>query len=107
MEPRITRAARLVIQSSMLKVQSIEPRFARAVRHILESSKLRVQSLGARVEALDPELQLRRGYSLTYTDDGRLVRSVADVHEGDTIKTRIADGDLLSVLKSADLFGKQ
>jgi exodeoxyribonuclease VII large subunit len=106
-EPRITRAARLVIQSSMLKVQSIEPRFARAVRHILESSKLRAQSLGARVAALDPELQLRRGYSLTYTDDGRLVRSVADVHEGDTIKTRIADGDLLSVLKSADLFGKQ
>ena len=106
-EPRITRAAQLVIQGSMLKVESIEPRFARAVRHILESSKLRVQSLEARVAALDPELQLRRGYSLTYTDDGRLVRSVADVHEGDTIKTRIADGDLLSVLKSADLFGKQ
>ena len=106
-EPRITRAARLVIQGSMLKVQSIEPRFARAVRHILESSKLRAQSLEARVAALDPELQLRRGYSLTYTDDGRLVRSVADVHEGDTIITRIADGDLLSVLKSADLFGKQ
>lgn len=106
-EPRITRAAQLVIQGSMLKVQSIEPRFARAVRHILESSKLRAQSLEARVAALDPELQLRRGYSLTYTDDGRLVRSVADVHEGDTIKTRIADGDLLSVLKSADLFGKQ
>ena len=43
-----------------------------------------------------PEVILRRGYSITYTTDGRAVRSSADIREGDILLSRLADGKVLS-----------
>jgi exodeoxyribonuclease VII large subunit len=52
--------------------------------------------LAARVDALDPARALARGWSLTRTADGRLVRSAADVGPGDRLVTTVADGTLTS-----------
>ena len=51
-----------------------------------------------RLTALDPTLLLRRGYSLTHTSDGRLVRSINDVHPADTLHTRVADGTITAAV---------
>ena len=64
----------------------------------LRDARTRLQLLQGRLEALDPVLQLRRGYSLTYTADGRLLRSAAHVPPGTTLTTRLADGTLTSVV---------
>ncbi len=42
------------------------------------------------------ENQLRRGYSLTTTTDGTLVRSTEQLAEGQDIVTRLADGSVTS-----------
>jgi len=64
----------------------------------LRDARTCLQLLQGRLEALDPVLQLRRGYSLTYTADGRLLRSAAHVPPGTTLTTRLADGTLTSVV---------
>lgn len=64
----------------------------------LRDARTHLQLLQGRLEALDPVLQLRRGYSLTYTADGRLLRSAAHVPPGTTLTTRLADGTLTSVV---------
>ncbi|MBQ6433644.1 MAG: hypothetical protein IJJ94_06850, partial [Bacteroidaceae bacterium] len=56
----------------------------------------KVQSLGTRLAALDPAQQLRRGYSLTFTSDGRLLRSATELKAGDSITTRFIDGSVRS-----------
>ena len=63
----------------------------------VQSSKLKLENLQARLAALDPVLQLQRGYTLTFTADGRLVHSAADVHRGERLTTRFADGSVESV----------
>jgi exodeoxyribonuclease VII large subunit len=53
-------------------------------------------SLAARVAALDPAAQLARGWSITRTADGRVVRSRADAPDGSVLITQVADGAISS-----------
>jgi exodeoxyribonuclease VII large subunit len=61
------------------------PALARADAHTLEA-------LESRVRSLDPARALARGWSITRTADGAIVRSTADVAPGDRITTTVADG---------------
>lgn len=49
-------------------------------------------ALEQRLRALSPLAVLGRGYSLTSTEDGAVVRSTAGVQVGDRVTTRLADG---------------
>ena len=48
--------------------------------------------LAARLAALSPLASLDRGYSLTRTDDGRLVRAHDEVEVGETLQTWLRSG---------------
>lgn len=67
---------------------------ARAANH--------VDLLAARVAAVDPLLALQRGWSITTTAHGHLVRGVADVAAGDTVVTRVRDGRLTSTVSGVE-----
>ena len=56
----------------------------------------RVESWRRLLAAYDVERQLERGYSLTLTADGRLVRSASALAENQEIVTRLADGTVSS-----------
>jgi exodeoxyribonuclease VII large subunit len=56
----------------------------------------------ARVKAADPAVLLARGWSITRTTDGRVLRSVDDVSSGDTIVTALADGAVISNVSLTD-----
>jgi exodeoxyribonuclease VII large subunit len=56
----------------------------------------RVQSWRRLLAAYDVERQLERGYSLTLTTDGDLVRNAAGLSEHQEIVTRFADGTVRS-----------
>jgi exodeoxyribonuclease VII large subunit len=64
----------------------------RAARH--------VDHLAARVAAADPTQLLRRGWSITRTDAGTVVRSVDDVVDGTQLVTTLADGEVHSEVRS-------
>jgi exodeoxyribonuclease VII large subunit len=44
---------------------------------------------------------LSRGYSLTHTADGRLVRDPAGLRPGDLLLTRVAEGTIRSLVTEA------
>jgi exodeoxyribonuclease VII large subunit len=67
---------------------------AARVRHTHAAEKL--AALAAQLETLSPLNVLSRGYSLTRTTDGKLVRSAADVQPGDELVTRVASGEITS-----------
>lgn len=96
---RFTLAAKLRLDSAQMKQQNIAPRIIRGARLIVERMKLKVENLDARLLTLDPARQLRRGYSLTYNADGHLVRSIHDLHAGETIQTRVADGSVAATVQ--------
>jgi len=50
-----------------------------------------LQRAGARLDALSPLKVLARGYAIATRDDGRAVRSAADVKAGDALHVRVRD----------------
>jgi exodeoxyribonuclease VII large subunit len=61
-----------------------------------------VESGRNRIEGLNPLRVLERGYSLTFGPDGRVLRSVAGLSLGDTIRTRLHQGKIVSDVKGLD-----
>lgn len=62
----------------------------------------RLQVHQARLDAVDPQRALRRGWSITTTVDGQLVRSVDQTAPGDTLITRLADGNVTSTVDNTN-----
>jgi exodeoxyribonuclease VII large subunit len=61
----------------------------------------RLHSWRRLLAAYDVERQLERGYSLTLTEEGTLVRSAAGVAEHQVLVTRLADGTVRSTVNGA------
>lgn len=74
-------------------------RAQQALRRIFERRRYQLQNLEYQFRAFDPQLILKRGYSLTMKD-GKVVRNAALLRKGDVIETRLADGKVESVVSN-------
>ena len=75
-----------------------QQRVAERAGTIVERAGSRLDVLNARIAALDPAVQLARGWSITRRADGSLVRSVDALGPDDTITTSLADGTVTSTV---------
>ncbi len=69
----------------------------------LRTRAAEVDHFDARVRAADPAVLLKRGWSITKSSSGAVVRTVADVAQGDTLVTSIADGTIISNVTLAEV----
>ena len=69
-------------------------RLTHLTEQILTNRKATMQSLCAKLSALNPLAVLSRGYSAVYNASGGVVKSIRDVHEGDTICVETGDGTI-------------
>ena len=95
----LTSAPRQRLLTEQHHIQMLQSRYMQSARFMLQNAKLKLENLEARYLTFDPALQLKRGYSLTYTAEGRLLRSSADLHPGDQLITRLADGTVKSEVR--------
>ena len=89
---RLAQAAARRVDRDRLGLAHAEHRLGRAPALILERGQANLTTAAARLSAVDPALALARGWSITRTEDGRLVRSVADVTAGTVLRTTTMDG---------------
>ena len=116
---RILKSAELSIQSARQRLEHIRKvlpilfagfkekqeaqlelilhRLQTATQRRLEQERHRQTLLQQRLQGLDPHTLLKRGYSIT-TCGGRVVRSVADVREGEVITTSLQEGEIHSTV---------
>lgn len=71
---------------------------SRGAVSILERTGRRLEAAGAVAVARDPGRMLELGWSMTMDGKGNLVRSAADLRDGQEILTRLADGLVASVV---------
>jgi exodeoxyribonuclease VII large subunit len=77
-------------------------RLSRAGKQGIESHARRIDVLSARLHCISPQEVLKRGYSLTTSKrTGQIVRDPADVKPGDTLITRLANGQIQSRVEDA------
>lgn len=84
------------LMSERHRAELLHSRLTQAATLQVQSAKFKVQNMESRLSALDPSIQLRRGYSLTYTASGILLTSLQQAKTGDTITTRLSDGTIQS-----------
>jgi len=65
---------------------------------VIERAGDRLDVIVARVGAVDPAVQLARGWSITRRADGSVIRSVTDVSPDEPITTAVADGVITSTV---------
>ena len=75
-------------------------RLLHAAERLLHERRAQLQALDARLHSLSPIAVLDRGYALVLDANGILIRSAAQVHSGDQLTTRLADGSLTSRVES-------
>lgn len=61
-----------------------------------DACRSRLDVLASQLRALDPTGVLKRGYSITRTGDGGIVRRTQDAPSGTRLVTSVADGELIS-----------
>jgi exodeoxyribonuclease VII large subunit len=75
-------------------------RLAFAIRQKLERSGQTLERLRASLASLDPTAVLGRGYSLTRKANGEVVRSAAQLAEGESITSTFSQGSAVSEVKN-------
>ena len=90
------------VQSKISEAERHFEILSQNIQPILERKMLneshRLQLLQQRIQAQDPELLLKRGYSITLKD-GKSIRSASQLKAGDIIETRFAEGNVKSEVK--------
>lgn len=97
-QPRIHRA-----QS---RIQQLEYRLAENIRVRLSMTRERFGNAVTHLEAVSPLSTLARGYSVTSSADGKVLKKTKQVKSGDTLTTRVSDGWVESEVKGVTLMKK-
>ena len=79
-------------------ITHLESRGNRAIMSNIERAMAACEGLQGRLTALSPLAVLERGYSLTFTSAGRLVRESSAVAIGESLRTRLARGTVTSTV---------
>ncbi|MGE3324194.1 MAG: exodeoxyribonuclease VII large subunit [Acidimicrobiia bacterium] len=95
---RIGRETHLTLRHADDRVVDLGRRVARRARRIPVDHAIRIDNIESRVANLDPNRLLARGWSITHTADGVLVRDAAQVSPGMTLLTRVASGTVSSTV---------
>ncbi|MEA5097995.1 MAG: exodeoxyribonuclease VII large subunit [Burkholderiaceae bacterium] len=80
------------IARERLQLQALATRSAHAGRAPTLAARHRLTSLAAQLELLNPQRTLDRGYAIVTDADGRIVRAPAQLHPGEVIDMRLAEG---------------
>jgi exodeoxyribonuclease VII large subunit len=84
------------------RLDELWARAGRGFKHRLAIERSRLQGFAGKLESLSPLQVLSRGYSVTQrADDGRVVRRAEELQDGDLLRTRLAEGEVLSRVESS------
>ncbi len=91
----------LIVQQQFIRqeerIKVLEEQLPILIRNHLKIKSQEVEQLAWLLELLDLDQTLKRGYSLT-SRDGQLIRSSAEVKEGESVVTRLHRGKIFSTI---------
>ena len=76
-------------------------RMKRRLPQILADRERDLDNASTRIRLLDPRNVLARGWSITRTSSGKILRSISDAKIGDRVETMVADGILVSTIEES------
>lgn len=81
------------VRTDRQRLDEFNHRAVMALRHIIEIDHAHLAGMKLRLNALNPDAILKRGYSIVTTEDGNLVSSVRQIKPNDPLEVRVSDGE--------------
>ena len=82
-------------------LELLRNRLIAAQNQQIHSKARRYAALTAKLDAMSPLKVLSRGYSMTQSENGQIIRSVHDVSSGNTIRITLQDGYLTATVNES------
>ena len=98
---RLARAAPRLAVGHRRRLSAAAAELGKPLWRILRERSRRLDLLAAKVQGLDPRRLLARGFTLTLDARGRLLKLAAAIRPGQTLRTRFADGEVISRVTAA------
>lgn len=99
---RLTNSAQAHLLRAESRLEANTVALHRHSEHVLRTAAVNLDHLDARIRAADPAVLLRRGWSITRTTDGSVVRAATSIAPGDTVITEVSDGSIISNVSVVD-----
>jgi exodeoxyribonuclease VII large subunit len=96
---RLTHELKNAVSVQRQRLPGLQQTMAHRLESALAERKQNLRRLEVQLRALNPLSVLNRGYSLTLTADGTVVRDIEQLKTGDSLKTRLAKGSFISEVK--------
>lgn len=90
----LQHARRTALSRMSSRLQSLESGFPRLVTSVLQKSQWQLANVQVRLESLNPQLVLTRGYARLTDTDGRAITSVRQTRTGQLVRATLADGEV-------------
>ena len=94
----IPRIFSIVKTRQNAKIDSLDQKIPMLIERRLTSERHRLEIIEEKIRSFDPQLLLKRGYSITL-HLGKAVRDPQMLHKGDEIETRVEKGTIKSIIK--------
>ena len=88
-------------------LQLLKGRMVAAEDRILSAGNARFVASVSKLDAMSPLKVLSRGYAMAQTEKGVLLRSVSQVHPGDTITVSVSDGKITALVLNGKETGNE
>ncbi len=80
------------IRSDRQRVDELSLRMRLHLDHKIRLQHSRISGMKKRLEALNPESVLRRGYSIVLNQEQQIIRSIHQIEPGEHLNVRVSDG---------------
>jgi exodeoxyribonuclease VII large subunit len=92
------------LRSRIVQQTAFKDRFKlEKIQYRINTERKSLNEKMATIKASDPQNALQRGFSLVYSQNGALVRSLNDIYEKDILRTRLADGTVISEVTAKEV----
>ena len=94
----LASALALSLSAAERRLERVSPALSSSLAMRLQADTARLDRVSDRLRLLSPYGVLERGYSLTTTADGAVVRDASSLSEGAVLRTRFANGEAESTV---------
>ena len=84
------------------RVKTLQQQLPKLVKQRLQAQQAQVEQHIGRLDSLSPLRTLERGYSMATTTEGKIVKSRTQVHPGDELALRLADGTVHTTVQRVE-----
>lgn len=92
------------VQKQQQYIHQLELRLHTTLNRIVTHKQHQLANLCGKLDGLSPLKVLARGYSIAEDVQGKAITEISQVNVGDKLKTRVANGEIVSEVVSTQAF---